>query len=183
MGTMALDPPRERPPAAAVVSDPDRLVSELFQSEYHALVRLAALVLDSREAAEEVVQDAFVTLYRKSGRIKDAGRADAYLRSIVMNCARSRLRRRRTARRHRPEPLPDAAGADRSAVMRDESRCFLDAIRALPARQADCIILRFYEDLTEADVADTLGISRSSVSTHIERGLAALAPLVEDDDE
>ncbi|MEZ5171511.1 MAG: sigma-70 family RNA polymerase sigma factor [Acidimicrobiia bacterium] len=179
---MALDPPREKPGGTAVAADPDRLVSELFQREYHALVRLAALVLDSREAAEEVVQDSFVKLYRKSGRIKEVGRADAYLRSIVMNGARSRLRRRRTARRHRPDPLPDVEGADRRVVMHAESRRFLDAIRALPARQADCIILRFYEELTEADVAETLGVSRSTVSTHIERGLAALAPLVEDDD-
>ena len=67
--------------------------------------------------------------------------------------------------------------------MRDESRRFLDAIQALPPRQADCIILRFYEDLAEADVADTLGISRSTVSTHIERGLATLTPLLEDNDD
>ncbi|MCZ7529707.1 MAG: sigma-70 family RNA polymerase sigma factor [Acidimicrobiia bacterium] len=180
---MALDPKPGVPPSASPTRDPDRLVSELFQSEYHALVRLASLVLNGREAAEEVVQDAFVKLYRKSGRIKDPSRADAYLRSIVMNGARSKLRRREVARRHRPEPPPDAKGADVDVMMRDESRHFLDAIQALPERQADCIILRFYEELTEADTADTLGISRSTVNTHVERGLDALATVLEDDDE
>lgn len=168
-----------QPRVETVTRDRDRLLSELYQEHYRSLVRLAAVLLDRREPAEEVVQEAFVKLYRKLDKVRDLERADAYLRSIVMNLARSRMRRRQVARKHRPDPLPDAAGADEGVVLREDQQQVLDALRSLPARQRDCLVLRYYEDMSEAEIAETLGISKGSVKTHTSRGMAALGNRLE----
>lgn len=174
MATMAL----EREPQAVAI-DRDELLSVLFREHYPSLVRLACLLLDERGAGEEVVQDAFVKLHGSAHRIDDPAAAPAYLRSIVMNLARSRMRRRLVARRHRPAPGGDAPAAEVDAMLREDQRQVLDALRSLPARQRACLALRYYGDLTEAEIAETLGISRGSVKTHVSRGMAALASKLE----
>ncbi len=168
-----------QPHVETVTRDRDRLLSELYQEHYRSLVRLAATLLDRRELAEEVVQEAFIKLHRKLDKVRDLERADAYLRSIVMNLARSKMRRRQVARKHQPDPLPDAPGADVGVVVREDQQQVLDALRSLPARQRDCLVLRYYEDMSEAEIADTLGISKGSVKTHTSRGVAALGTTLE----
>ena len=159
--------------------DRDEALSILFREHYTSLLRLAALLVDQRAAAEDVVQDAFVKLHRSWHRVRDLERAPAYLRSIVLNTARSRLRRRRVAERHRPDPLPDAASAEAAAMLSDDQRAVIDALRELPRRQRECVALRYYCDLSEAEIAETLGISRGSVKSHSHRALSALSSRLE----
>jgi RNA polymerase sigma-70 factor (sigma-E family) len=167
-----------RPPATEPPPAGERL-RWLYDEHYRSLVKLASFYLDEVAAAEEVVQDAFVRLL--SGRYDmEPGREAAYLRSMVLNGARSQLRRRRVRRRHRPDPPGLAPAAERAGVdlaVRDD---VLAALRALPAKQAAVLVLRYYLDLSEADIARTLGIAPGSVKSHAHRGLAALRPVLEE---
>lgn len=103
----------------------------------------------------------------------------AYLRATVLNLARSGLRRQLVARRHAPTPERDAAAAEDAVMLREEHREVLAALRSLPRRQRECLALRYYLDLPEAEIAGTLGISTGSVKSHTHRGLAALASKLE----
>jgi RNA polymerase sigma factor (sigma-70 family) len=155
----------------------EALVVELFHREGRSLVRLARLFVDDRDAAEDIVQEAFLRLARHAGRIEARDRAPAYLRSIVLNLARDHNRRGLVSLRHlathgREVDVVDDA-ADR-LVISEEHRRVLDAVRGLPTRQRDCVALRYFEECPIADVAATLGLSVNSVKTHLQRGLAAL---------
>jgi RNA polymerase sigma-70 factor (sigma-E family) len=150
------------------------LVAALFDQEGVALVRLVRLFVDDRNAAEDLVQEAFIRLARSAHRIKDPAKAPAYLRSIVLNLARDHNRRGLVSLRHHL-PLDDArASVEDEIELRDVQRQVIDALRALPHRQRDCLVLRYYEELGIEDVAATLGISPNSVKTHLKRGLRAL---------
>jgi RNA polymerase sigma-70 factor (sigma-E family) len=162
--------------AAFVATDRDALVTELFRLEGARLVRLARLFTDDRNAAEDLVQEAFIRLHRAAHRIKDPSKAAPYLRSIVINLARDHNRRGLMSLRHQ-EAIP--AGAEPDApedvlVMDDERRRLLGEVRALSPRQRDCLLLRFYLELSESEIAETLDISRNSVKTHCRRGMEAL---------
>jgi RNA polymerase sigma-70 factor (sigma-E family) len=149
---------------------------DLYRDQYRSMVRLASLLLDDVGSAEEVVQDAFVSVHRSWDRVADPARRVAYLRSAVLNGARSGLRRRRVRRRYddAADPRPSDS-AEAGALLAEDHREVLEALRALPKRQRDCLVLRYYLDLSEADIAATLGISTGSVKTHAHRGMAALA--------
>ncbi len=152
----------------------DTLLVGLFEREGRSLVRLARLFVDDRNAAEDLVQEAFIRLARSSGRIEDPAKSAAYLRSIVLNLVRDHNRRGLVSLRHRL-PLDDRrASAEDEIVLRDDQRQVIDALRVLPHRQRDCIVLRYYQELGIDDIAATLRISRNSVKTHLQRGLAAL---------
>jgi RNA polymerase sigma-70 factor (sigma-E family) len=162
--------------AAGGTVDADALVAELFVQEGTSLVRLARLFCDDRNAAEDLVQEAFIRLHRSAGSIRDITRAPAFLRSIVINLARDHNRRGLMSLRHRssadpPPPPPEPAD---DAVADEQSATVLDALRSLPERQRACLVLHYYEELSIAEVAATLGISSNSVKTHCRRGLAAL---------
>jgi len=167
--------------------DADELVAELFTAESRSLVRLARVFCDDRNAAEDLVQEAFIRLHRSARSIRDLSRAPAFLRSIVINLARDHNRRGLMSLRHRgamqqPESTP---GFEDEAVARAD-RETMDALRTLPDRQRTCLVLRYYLDLSEREIADTLGISANSVKTHTRRGLAALdalLPVGEEGDE
>jgi len=156
----------------------DRL-HQLYEAHYADLVRLACLLLDRTEAAEEVVQDAFVKLYGALDRIEDGDATPAYLRSMVMNGARSKLRRRLVVRKHPPMREPDVEGADATAALHEDQREVIEALRSLPARQRECLVLRFYGGCSEAEIADTLGIARGTVKSSISRGMATLSERLE----
>jgi RNA polymerase sigma-70 factor (sigma-E family) len=166
---VAVDDPREW--------DADEAVTVLHAAHYRALVRSVALMTGDAQGAEEVVQDAFVGLHRSWARIRDPERAIGYLRRSAVNGARSRYRRASTARRHAPLfAVPDVADpaddvSDHVAV--------LAALAALPERQREVLVLRYYDDLSEAAIAEALGISTGAVKTHASRGLAALRPRLE----
>lgn len=148
-------------------------IDSLFAAHYPSLVRLVAGLLDDDSECEEVVQDAFAGLIEAASP-PAVGRELAYLRVAVLNGARSRLRRRGVRRRFLrlvadDESVTDASDAVASRV--DHQRV-LDIIRSLPDRQAEVLLLRFQADLSEAEIADTLGISTGSVKTHAHRGVA-----------
>jgi RNA polymerase sigma-70 factor (sigma-E family) len=166
---------------AAVALDPDALVADLFASEGRSLVRLASIFCDDRSAAEDLVQEAFIRLHRSAHRIRDPERAPAFLRSIVINLARDHNRRGLMSLRHRASMVQPAAveHVERDALDASD-RQLLDALRLLPDRQRSCLVLRYYLQLSEAETAETLGISKNSVKTHCRRGLAALERVVPD---
>lgn len=154
-------------------------LESLYASEYRPLVRMASLLVDDPGTAEEVVQDAFVRASLR--RLDDPDKALPYLRSCVLNGARSVLRRRRVAAAFRWERAGESRAAESVALEHDRHDRMVDALRRLPTRQRECLVLRYYSDLSEADIAKTLGISAGSVKTHCHRGLQALAALVEED--
>lgn len=153
----------------------NRLVIDLYRAEGASLVRLARLFVDDRNAAEDLVQEAFIRLARNAHRIADPAKAAAYLRSIVLNLARDHNRRGLVSLRHQL-PFDDrVAGADDEIVLRDDQQRVLEAVRELPVQQRNAVVLRHYEELGIAEIAATLGISENSVKTHLKRGMAALA--------
>jgi len=156
-------------------------VEVVFRSEYRRLVGLARLLVDDPGQAEEVVQDAFVALHRSWTRLRDPGAAPAWLRQAVVNGSRGTLRKRATARKHLKVVEPSlASGPDEGAVLADEHAVVAAALRDLPDRQRACLALRYYDDLSEAQIAEALGISTGSVKTHVHRGMAALTAALED---
>lgn len=148
-------------------------LSALYDEHYVTMVKLAAMYVDDRHSAEEVVQDAFVRLLRGSYRI-NPGREAAYLRQAVLNGARSALRKRRIRRLHVADRPGVVAAAEEGGIHRSERDRVLDAVRRLPHKQASVVILRYYLDLSEADIADTLGMARGSVKSHAHRALTKL---------
>ena len=157
----------------------DEAVTQLYVAHYRSLVRLGALLLRDRAVAEEVVQDAFVAMHKSWRRMRDPDRALAYLRQSVVNGARSALRRQAVAARHRAADAPDAPSAEHSALVALEHADVLAGLRSLPERQREVLVLRYYADLSEADIADALGISRGAVKSHASRGMAALRTRLE----
>lgn len=154
--------------------DVDTFVESMFAEHGTGLVRMVRLFVDDRNAAEDLVQEAFIRLARSAHRIEDPRKAAAYLRSIVLNLARDHNRRGLVSLRHRL-PLDDRqASVEDTVVMTEEHRRVVDALRDLPRRQRDCLLLRYYDELGIDDIADTLGISRNSVKTHLTRGMKAL---------
>ena len=163
------------------VAGGDGVLGDLHREHYRALVRLAGLLLHDQGASEEVVQDAFVQLHLRWRRLRDPEKAPAWLRSTVLNGARSRLRHLEVRRRHEPDAGAGAGyeSAEDAALARDSSDRLLAALRTLPARQREAVVLRFYLDLSEAEMAAAMGVSAGSVKTHLHRGLAALQTRIE----
>ena len=156
-------------------SEVDALVIRLYNDEVGSLVRLARLFVDDRNAAEDLVQEAFIRLARSATRIGDTSKTPAYLRSIVLNLARDHNRRGLVSLRHHlPEGDP-AAGADDELDLREDQREVLEALRELPLQQRNCVALRHLEEYSIAEIAAALGISENSVKTHLKRGMAALS--------
>jgi RNA polymerase sigma-70 factor (sigma-E family) len=154
-------------------------VAQLFLSHRTAMVRLAVLFVDDLPTAEDVVQDAYGKLHAGWHRLRDPDAAVAYLRTAVVNGCRSVLRRRRTARLFIPPRQVDVPGADTGMLLAEEHRGVLAALKRLPRRQREVLVLRFWSELTEAQIADTLGISRGTVKSNASRGLAALSALLD----
>jgi RNA polymerase sigma-70 factor (sigma-E family) len=158
-------------------------IVDLYAAHYRPLLKLASLLLDERTTCEEVVQDAFLAVIRRGLDSVDGSKTPAYLRSAVLNGARSHLRRRVV--RDRVRPLrPVASGTvgspEARAEQRDDERAVLESLKTLPARQREVLVLRYWMELSEAEIADTLGISAGSVKTHAHRGLHALATILEE---
>ncbi|MFD1948526.1 SigE family RNA polymerase sigma factor [Nocardioides aestuarii] len=172
------------PPAAW---DADEALEQLYAAHWRSLVRLAVLLVRDQGLAEDVVQDAFVAVHSRWRRLQDPDRALAYLRQAVVNGARSVLRHRsvvaRHAQREAARPGPDAPGSDEPLLAGEQARTVLDALTALPRRQREVLALRHYAGLSEAEIADALGISRGSVKSHASRGAAALRSMLTHDPE
>jgi RNA polymerase sigma-70 factor (sigma-E family) len=151
----------------------------LYAAHRLRLVRLAVLLVDDRQTAEDVVQDAFATfLVRRSG-LDDPHKALAYLRTSVVNGARSKLRRRRTARAYVPPHEVPRDVTSEGVLLAEEHREVLVAMQQLGARQREVLVLRYWSGLSEAEIAQTLGISRGAVKSTASRALDALEKIME----
>jgi RNA polymerase sigma-70 factor (sigma-E family) len=150
-------------------------LEDVYLAQYPQLVRLALLVLGGDAFAEDIVQEAFIRVFRARSGIRDPDRAASYLRVTTMNLARSALRRQQTAWRHVPAWPAQPAGPEEQALASDRDAGVLAALRLLPCRQRQVILLRYYADLSVLETARTLRISTGSVKTHGSRALAALA--------
>ncbi len=156
-----------------LIDDADVALERLYDEHYVRLVRLAVLLLGDPGRAEEVVQDSFVAVYRRWDRLEGAD-LPAYLRQTVVNRSRSVLRHLVVVARHQPERPLDGPGADQDTLRHDQRRTVLDALHGLPRRQREVLALRYYLDLSEREIAETLGISAGAVKSHASRGAAAL---------
>jgi RNA polymerase sigma-70 factor (sigma-E family) len=154
--------------------DADDALTGLYAEHWVGLVRLATLLLRDSGRAEEVVQDAFVAMHGRWSRLREPDTALAYLRRSVVNGCRSAQRHRTVVDRHRPELPADVESAEAAVLVRERRRGIADALAGLPRRQREVLVLRYYADLSEADIAATLGISRGAVKSHSSRGVAAL---------
>lgn len=151
----------------------------LHRAHHRDLVRLATLLVDDQGSGEEAVQDAYVALARRGPvGVEDP---EAYLRTAVVNNARSALRKRRVRRNHLRSVQRDRAapGADQAVLLDEDARRVLAALDELSERQREVLVLRYWADLSEAEIATALGISAGSVKTHAHRGIAALARILE----
>lgn len=165
--------------STVTVSDED-LITSLYAQHYRSLIRLAALLLDEVAACEDVVQEAYIRVHAARGRLRDPDKALAYLRQAVVNLSRSTLRRRVVAARHAPRPMPDAASAEHDAYALVERDAVVAALRRLPRRQREAVVLRYYADASEAQAAALMGVSVGAVKSYTSRGLTGLGALLED---
>jgi RNA polymerase sigma-70 factor (sigma-E family) len=154
---------------------------EMYSVHYKPLVGLAAMLVRDIPTAEEVVQDAFIAMHDGWQRLKDTEKALAYLRQAVVNRARSVLRHRMVVEKNAPKPAPDMPSAEHGAMALLERSAVIAALRDLPERQREAIVLRYYADLSEADIAATMGISRGAVKSHTARAMASLRAALEQD--
>jgi RNA polymerase sigma factor (sigma-70 family) len=170
---------------AAARTQPDAgreaAVAELFEIHHLPLVRLAVLL--GADDAEDVVAEAFYQLYRRWPRLRSPEAAATYLRSVVVNLTRMRIRHLQVVRKHAArsgDTQAHVASGEERAVLQDDQRALVDAVRSLPARQREALVLRFWLDLRESEIADAMGITAGSVKVHVSRGMAALSRVLEE---
>jgi RNA polymerase sigma-70 factor (sigma-E family) len=159
--------------------DVDRAVTALYSEHYRSLVRLAALLVRDIATAEEVVQDSFVAMHGGWRRLRDNEKALSYLRQSVVNRSRSVLRHRVVVDRNAPKPPPDMPSAEHGAITLLERSAVVAALRTLPPRQREALVLRYYGDLSEAQIAGAMGISKGAVKSHTARAMIALRSVLE----
>jgi RNA polymerase sigma-70 factor (sigma-E family) len=156
-------------------------IAGLFRAHHEELVRLAALLVRDQPTAEDVVQDVFARVYAR-GSAGGGGSELSYIRAAVLNGCRTVLRRRAVDRRRGAHGRADvAASAEREAMLAEDRRQVLAALAALPTRRREVLVLRYYLDLSEAEIAAVLGISTGTVKSTAARGLAALARVLGED--
>ncbi len=158
----------------ACAAGTDDLVACLHKEHALALVRMANLLLRDRQCAEDVVQDAFLALYRALPRLADHDEILPYLRAAVINRARSALRSRRRALSRPVQHAAPEWSAEAAAMVREDQRAVMLAVARLPRRAREVLILRYFLDLGDTEIAAALGVSRGTVSSTASRALAAL---------
>ena len=153
---------------------------QLFHSHFRGMVRLAMML--GADDPEDVAQEAFVRLHGRAKTLRDPHAAVGYLRTTVVNLTRSRLRHLSVVRRQ-AEAVDDAprdvASAEQDVVRREAGRDLVAALTRLSDRHREALVLRYWLDLSEAEMADAMGVSRGTVKSHVSRGLDALAALME----
>jgi RNA polymerase sigma-70 factor (sigma-E family) len=141
------------------------------------MVRLAGLL--GADDAEDVAQEAFARLLSKHGSLRDADAAIGYVRATVCNLTRNRRRHLRVARLRTPAAPPDEASSEQEAIFREDHQEVLDALATLPARRREAIVLRYWLELSEAEIAAAMGVSPGTVKSQVSRGLATLGRALE----
>jgi RNA polymerase sigma-70 factor (sigma-E family) len=153
-------------------------LEDLYKTHRMRLIRLALLLVDDPATAEDVVQEAFTGLHRHWGNLRDAAAAVGYLRTAVVNGSRSVLRRRKTARDYNPPHAVNARSAESLAMLTAEHQSVVRALSHLPPRQREVLVLRYYGNLTEAEIAEAAGISKGTVKSTASRALEALQKIM-----
>jgi RNA polymerase sigma-70 factor (sigma-E family) len=153
--------------------------TELYTLHYRRLVRAAWMLVRDVPTAEEVVQDAFVSMNDAWRRLRDAENALAYMRQVVVNRSRSVLRHQMVVEKHLEDAPRDMPSAEHGALISLQRDAVVAALQGLTARQREAIVLRYYADLSEAEIAAAMGISRGAVKSHTARGMAALRAALE----
>jgi RNA polymerase sigma-70 factor (sigma-E family) len=168
-------------PGAGTGAEPARkTLADLYAEHRMRLIRLALFLVDEQATAEDVVQEAFTGLHRHWSGLRDEHAALGYLRTAVVNGSRSVLRRRRTAREYVPPHAVNARSAESMAILSAEHQAVVSALRELPARQREVLVLRYYGGLSEAEIAEAAGISRGAVKSTASRALGTVARLMAD---
>jgi len=151
----------------------------LYTAHYRSLVGLAVLLVRDMSTAEEIVQESFVAMHTNWRGLRDSGKALWYLRQCVVNRSRSVIRHRMVVDRKVPQLMPDMPSAEQGAMALLERSAVIAALHGLPARQREVLVLRYYADLSEAQIASALGISRGTVKSHAARAMTALREVLE----
>jgi RNA polymerase sigma-70 factor (sigma-E family) len=172
----------DAPPDPRTPPDARQQVAALYEAHALGLVKLAKIMLGDQSAAEDIVQEAFLGLYR-NWPLKDPERALGYLRASVVNGCRTAHRamaRHDRALLHTPRS-EDTVSAEESALIGEANREVIAALRALPGRQREAVVLRYYLDLSEDQAAQAMNVSRGTVKSTTARGRAALARMLKED--
>jgi RNA polymerase sigma-70 factor (sigma-E family) len=159
--------------------DADGAVTALYAAHYRSLVRLAALLVRDTGTAEEVVQESFVAMHARWRLLRDSDQALSYLQRSVVNRSRSVLRHRVVVDRNAPKPPPDMPSAEQGALVLLERSAVVSALRTLSPRQREVVVLRYYGDLSETQIALTMGISTGAVKSHAARAMSSLRSVLE----
>lgn len=156
----------------------DDAIGDLHRQEYVELVRLAWFLVGSMETAEDIAQEAFARMLSRKVRTPVLD-PTAYLRRSVVNLCRSRMRHHGVLRRHTGlgAGTPPSQRSPEDAAVGHDVR---SALRALPRRQREAVVLRYYGELTDVEVARAMGASVGSVKTHLHRAIATLSELLQE---
>jgi len=157
--------------------DADRAVTVMFGEHYRSLVRMAALLVGDVATAEAIVQESFVAMHGAWRRLRGSEKALPYLRQCLVNRSRSALRHGIVTGRHTPKHGPGVPSAEREAPPRLE-HAMAGALRALPLRQREALVLTFYGGLTEAQAASAMGISPGMVQNHMVQAVETLRAIL-----
>jgi RNA polymerase sigma-70 factor (sigma-E family) len=188
----ALAPPRGAappvPPAQAPATgqadadgramDREAVLTSLFDLHYPGLLRLAVLL--GADDAEDIVSEAFCQLHRRWNRLRTPDAALPYLRSVVCNLTRMRLRHLQVVRKHIDRGMDAVQSAESAALLHEDQRALVTALRNLSARQREALVLRYWLGLSESDIAASMGISQGAVKTHVARGMTTLTKLMQE---
>jgi RNA polymerase sigma-70 factor (sigma-E family) len=161
----------------------DQAVADLFERHYAPMCRLAYAILGDAPLAEEIVMESLLKTFTGWGRLRDPERADAYLRRSVVNLCRSKIRRKAIETRvnatihHRDE----RKAPDWDPERHETSRLVWNAVVALPERQRACVVLRYFEDLPESEIAEILECSVGTVKSQLSKARAKLEPVLAGD--
>ena len=177
----ALPPPEEERRGVAGGLDAAQAVTGLYAEHALGLTRLAFIMLGDRFSAEDVVQEAFCGLYRAWDRLPSHDNVVGYLRVSVLNGCRSALRRAR--RTPRAAAMPHAASAEADAMAGEERRAAVAALRRLPPRQREAVVLRYFAELPEHETAQAMGVSLGTVKSTTARALLALGRMLREEDQ
>lgn len=172
----------DEPTAGAASSEREQAIAAIFSEHHTPLVRLSTLL--GADDPEDIVGEAFYQLFRRWQRLRDTASAVAYLRSVVCNLTRMRLRHLQVARRHLARSGADPTTTNTVELdgtgLRDDQRELLAGLKQLPTRQREALVLRYWLDLREAEIADTMGISAGAVKSHASRGMTALTRILQE---
>ena len=166
-------------PPEAAQAEANRQVTALYEAHALSLARMALLILGDSAAAQDVVQDAFLGLFRRWDKLDDIGAAPGYLRTSVLNGCRTLLRQRSRVPLAEPEALLESA--ETALLQSEEQRAVIAAVRRLPARQREVLVLRYFLDMTEEQAARAMGVSRGTVKSTSFRAVAAMGRMLADE--